>query len=144
MTNRRRMDSEANSRIMEAIAQATDESQRIMLLLLLEISNKIDAVLNDESVLRQIVLNGHSETHHEDHRFIATLRDPEGDFAKWMQTGGDRARHGGYCDWAAKQQELQRENGAEKRKLIWGWAGQATWALTLLAAGAIGSKYMGT
>lgn len=66
------------STYLAAVAKISDESMRAAFLLLLgvmdEISKKLDGVLADEKGLREAVLNGHSETHDDDHEWIKNQR----------------------------------------------------------------------
>lgn len=142
--NRTRQQEDATKqRIMDAINAASDDEQRAILLLLLEISSKIDAVLSDERGLRELVLNGSNATHDEDHRFIAKLREQGGVLDQAESIIKDRHTHGGYCAWAARKQADEARDKEEKRKMAWDWFGKVIWGVTLITAGAIGSKYFG-
>lgn len=64
----------ARDKILDALAQDEVDNKTILRLVLYvveEIGEKIDAVLQDEHALRASVLNGHVETHHEHHDWIA-------------------------------------------------------------------------
>jgi hypothetical protein len=139
----RPQDDATRQRIMDAINAANDEGQRAILLLLLEISGKIDAVLSDERGLRELVLNGSNAMHDEDHQFIATLRAQGGLLDQAASIIKERHTHGGHCAWAAAKQAEEKANHDEKRKMAWDWFGKVIWGVTLLTAGAIGSKYFG-
>lgn len=64
----------AKSSILSEIAKTNDPALKTVLLLLLgvfeEIGGKIDSVLNNERALRQTVLNGHTDSHHDHHEWL--------------------------------------------------------------------------
>ena len=64
--------------ILKAIADCQDDNMRAVLLLMLavleEIGGKIDSVMSDEKTIRDMVLNGHSAIHDDDHVWIAQCR----------------------------------------------------------------------
>ncbi len=72
------MSQQVRSDYLAAVAKINDESMRAAFLLLLgvmdEISKKLDNVMADEKGLREAVLNGHSETHDDDHEWIKNQR----------------------------------------------------------------------
>jgi len=86
--NRRKTDThdDITALIMAAISEATDSNMRAVLLIVHsgfgQLSTKIDAVLQDESTIKNIVLNGHTPYFHEDmtwlHEFKRTHRGSEG------------------------------------------------------------------
>lgn len=69
------MSSGAKSGILAAIAKTDNSDMKMVFLLLLgvleELGDKIDAMREDEKGLRIAVLNGHEEVHHEHHEWVA-------------------------------------------------------------------------
>lgn len=64
----------AKSEILSAIAKTDDPAMKTVLLLLLgvfeEIGGKIDSMLGNERALRETVLNGHTDSHHDHHEWL--------------------------------------------------------------------------
>lgn len=64
----------AKSEIMSAIAKTDDPAMKTILLLLLgvfeEIGGKIDSLMGNERLLRETVLNGHTDSHHDHHEWL--------------------------------------------------------------------------
>ena len=69
------MSFDAKSGILRAINETNDPAMKTVLLLMLgvfeEIGGKIDSVLKNERVLRETVLNGHTDSHHSHHEWVA-------------------------------------------------------------------------
>ena len=69
------MSFDAKSGILRAINETNDPAMKTVLLLMLgvfeEIGGKIDSVLKNERVLRETVLNGHTDAHHGHHEWVA-------------------------------------------------------------------------
>jgi hypothetical protein len=79
--NRRKSDHEDAAmadEIMRAIAECEDQSMKAVLLIIHSgfgrLSMKIDAVLQDESAIKSIVLNGHTATFHDDMDWLHNFR----------------------------------------------------------------------
>lgn len=123
------MNDPARERIVTALATMTDPNMKAVLLLLLavleELGDKIEALRADEQGLRESVLNGHSATHGADHDWVTDRR---------------AARCEEVCSWAkakmAEEQEEANANKTSKRKIRDGLAERLLWALLLAVAGA--------
>lgn len=104
----------SRARIIEALANARDESMKGVLLLLLhvveEIGDKIDSVLADEASLRAAVLNGHEPVHHKHHEWVAKK--------------------------IAAEEEAAKDERASRRKIRDGLIEKLLWAALVLLAGA--------
>lgn len=65
--------------ILGAIGKTDDHNLKMILLLMLglmeEIGGKIDQIYNNKEQLRESVLNGHAEIHHDDHEWIKKRRE---------------------------------------------------------------------
>ena len=92
--------------ILKAIADCKDDNMRAVLLLMLavleEIGSKIDSVMSDEKTIREMVLNGHSGIHDNDHEWIAQFRE---------------SRPGGKCAFVLRKEREEAEAAASKRKI---------------------------
>lgn len=68
------MSFDAKSGIMKAISETNDPHMKTLLLLMLavleEIGGKVDSILRNEHALRQTVLNGHTDSHHDHHEWL--------------------------------------------------------------------------
>ena len=77
---------EVKSEIMSAIAKTDDSNLKMLLLLMLgvleEIGGRIDAMRADERGLRDAVLNGHADVHHDHHEWVAEKIEAEKQDAK--------------------------------------------------------------
>jgi hypothetical protein len=135
MTERRRKtdsDDDITAQIMTAISQTTDPNMRAVLLIIHsgfgQLSAKIDAVLQDENTIKNIVLNGHSTYFHDDMTWLHEFR---------------KTRHAeGKCPYVVRK-ELEDAEAAKSRRtiserlierVIWGVAVVLT---ALLSAGAL-------
>lgn len=69
------MSKDIKDEIIAAIAKNDDSNMKTVLLLMLavvgQIGDKIDAMRNDEHGLRTAVLNGHEPVHHAHHEWVA-------------------------------------------------------------------------
>lgn len=104
------------SSIMAALEETEDKAMRTILLLLLGVfehvggelsgvNSKLDAILADERALKDKVLNGHADTHDDDHDWLHEYR-------------GTVARRESVCAWAEAQMAAQ-EAAAQERKTDW-------------------------
>lgn len=106
--NRRQSDHESNTKaaILKAISDCGDDNMRAILLLMLavleEIGSKIDAVMSDEKAIREIVLNGHTAVHDDDHEWIAQFRD---------------TRPAGKCSYVLRMEQAEETAARSKRKV---------------------------
>ena len=134
-------DEAVRAKIMMAIQECDDKSMKVVLLMMLEIldsiSRKIDAVMRDEESIRELVLNGDSATHAQDHRDWRDFK------ANWEEIGPslgilkDRHAHGGYCPWALSKMEQEKKDEDSRRTVRDGWLGNVAWGLTTLIAVAL-------
>jgi hypothetical protein len=94
--------------VMAAIAATTDNGMKTVLLLMLgileEIGNKIDAMRADEKGLRDAVLNGHAATHGRDHEWVSVQ----------IQDSEIRAR---MYAWVARKMEDEENSGRSVRDI---------------------------
>ena len=136
----RQVDDATRQKIMAAINEASDDGQRAMLLLLLEISAKIDAVLTDERTLKDLVLNGSSAYHDDDHKWLRDARAKGSDCEKMLTThqGG-----GGHCLWAVNKMAEEKADSESRHRLVYEWLGKVLWVCTIFMAGVVGSKFFG-
>ena len=71
------------SNLLKTINETNDPAMRTVLMLMLgvleEVAEKIDSVVSNERVIKRIVLNGHTEVHHEHHEWVEQqmLQDKE-------------------------------------------------------------------
>lgn len=134
-------DEAVRAKIMMAIQECEDKSMKVVLLMMLEIldsiSRKIDAVMRDEESIRELVLNGDSATHAQDHR------DWRAFSAEWVEISPalgiikDRHAHGGYCPWALSKMEQEKKDEDSRRTVRDGWLSNVAWGLTTLIAVAL-------
>lgn len=129
-TERRRR---ARDGILDLISAAGEPSPRdmlrVMLVLVEEIGDKIDAVLANERGLRETVLNGHADVHHEHHEWVRGR----------IESGCEIA-----CRWAMdKMAEEEREKEAAeelvragKKKAVETFVG---WAVVALLSSVVGA-----
>lgn len=79
------MGSDIKDDIVAAIAKTNDDNMKVVLLLLLsvvsDIGDKIEAMRRDEKGLRDAVLNGHEPVHHAHHEWISRKIQDEADQA---------------------------------------------------------------
>lgn len=110
-------------RIVAAIAECSDNNLRAVLLLMLavleEIGEKIDIAMSDEKSLRELVLNGHSEVHSDDHDWLFRMRPIIGrwsDTISWAESFRGM-RKDGVCEYAREQIEARTKNTESRRKI---------------------------
>ena len=110
-------------RIMQAILDCSDDNLRVVLMLMLgilkEIGTKIDTAMSDEKSLREMVLNGHMETHDDDHAWLSRMRPIIGRWSDTMTWAENLriARKDGYCDFATKLMAAEAEAAGSKRRI---------------------------
>ena len=111
------------SKIMQAIADCSDNNMRAVLLLMLgtleEIGEKIDLAMKDEKSLRDLVLNGYSEIHNDDHDWLFRMRPVIGrwsDTIAWADTFRG-IRKDGMCNYVREQLVQQKANSSSKRHI---------------------------
>jgi len=134
-------------KIMRNIEACEDKTLKVVLLTQLEvldaIGRKIDAVMRDEEVLRDLVLNGDASTHGDDHRQWREFREEWVEIRPMLGILKDRYAHDGYCSWAVSKMDAEKQDAESRRKVRDGWLVHATWATTVVIAGALAAKYLG-
>ena len=124
------MSFDAKSGILRAINETNDPAMKTVLLLMLgvfeEIGGKIDSVLKNERVLRETVLNGHTDSHHSHHEWVAKriVRDEE--IEKIV-------------DWASAKMTHERETEEDARKVKVGLTEKVLGYLIVAALAAFGT-----
>lgn len=102
------MSFDAKSGIMRAINETNDPAMKTVLLLMLgvfeEIGGKIDSVLKNERALRETVLNGHTDSHHSHHEWVAKRIERDDEIDRIV-------------DWAAAKMAQEREAEEDARKV---------------------------
>ena len=93
---------DVKSEILSAIAKTEDQTVKSILLIMLgvleEIGAKIDAVMNDETALRETVLNGHSNVHSKHHEWISVqLTKEEKNSGSFRKIGEGLAQTAIWC-----------------------------------------------
>jgi hypothetical protein len=140
-------DEALREQIMAAIGECKDDSLRAVLLLMLavldSIGRKIDAVMRDEKTIKEMVLNGDSASHHDDHKEWAAFRQEWNQLRPVIALMQTRHAHGGQCAWSAGQIELQKDDAKSRRAIRDRWLSNAAWGATLLIAGALAGQYFG-
>jgi hypothetical protein len=136
--------SDLNSEILAAIGQVQDADSRVMLSLLArvhaDISSRLDRILADERRIKDIVLNGHTEVHSEDHVWLAKYR-PLLEAA--VEFDRHRAQLGGYCDFAHRQIEAEKAEKASKRNIRDTWVADMLKLATVFALGVLTNHFFG-
>ena len=93
-------------RILETIAGCADENMRSLLVLFHagfeDLGNKIDAMLSDEVALKEIVLNGITDGHAQDHL----------DWRAFKAT-----RPNGKCPYVVLMEKRDEENRLDRRRI---------------------------
>jgi len=134
-------DEAVRAKIMMAIQECEDKSMKVVLLMMLEIldsiSRKIDAVMRDEESIRELVLNGDSATHAQDHRDWRAFKTDWENISPSLGILKDRHAHGGYCPWAIAKMEQEKKDEDSRRTVRDGWLGNVAWGLTTLIAVAL-------
>jgi hypothetical protein len=137
-TQRRRR---ARDGILDALTGEGDPTPkdllRIMLVVVEEIGDKIDAVLANERGLRETVLNGHAAVHHDHHEWIAQRME---------------SRCADACQWALAKMEQEaqdKKDAAEialagKRQAVQSLVGWVVTAAVSSVAGAIAALHFFT
>lgn len=103
----------ARSEIMEFIAKTNDDTQRMVWMMMLgileqqeegfrKIEEKLDQALSNEESLRKSVLNGHSDTHHDDHDWVQERR---------------KANCSEVCAWSRKKMEAEAQAEQDAKEI---------------------------
>lgn len=134
--------SPTRDKIIEAIAATKDDNLRtvlmIMLAMLEEISTKVDSVLADEATLKSIVLNGSSSVHDDDHKWVADMRKRDAMIIRAADMAESRQTLGGYCDYASRKIDEEREDVKSRRTLRYGLVERMVWGVLVFVALAVG------
>lgn len=140
-------DEAVRAKIMMAIQECDDKSMKVVLLMMLEIldsiSRKIDAVMRDEESIRELVLNGDSATHAQDHRDWRAFSAEWGEISPAVGILKERHIHGGYCTYALRKMDEEQKEAASRRVVRDGWVTHVAWALTTIIVLAVYSQYFG-
>lgn len=160
--------SEVRKKIIDAISTGEEIRPAMILAILLgvldeiksdiaemrkDLSDQITVILNDEQAMRDVVLNGHSETHNEDHDWLKRHRDSNcEEYCQRMRLYYDedaKAEAQGKPDrlavmaWARSEMVAQTNDSDSRRRIRDGWIGNVLWAgTTLLAALMLGGFVM--
>lgn len=133
-----------NSEILAAIGQVQDADSRVMLTLLArvhaDISMRLDRILADEKRIKDIVLNGHTERHSDDHVWLAKYRPLLESVVEFYRR---RAQLGGYCDYAHKQIESEKAAAASKRGIRDSWIADMLKLGTVFVLGVLTNHFLG-
>ena len=124
------MSFDAKSGIMKAISETNDPAMKTVLLLMLgvfeEIGGKIDSVLKNERVLRETVLNGHTDSHHGHHVWVAKRIERDEQMEKIV-------------DWVSTKMIQEREANEAARKIKAGVVEKVLGYLIVAALAAFGT-----
>lgn len=131
--------------MLEALSTVQDPGQRIVLMLLLRsmdnISSKLDRVLSDEAKIKHIVLNGYSDQHDAHHRFIEEQLAKKEDSVSVVNFVKQRNALGGYCDYASRKLEEEKDIKISKRKIGEGVLEKLIAAALIFIAGVVSSNW---
>ncbi len=126
------MGTEVRQKIMDAIATGGEIPHSTILAIMLgvldEIKSEIAMIRGDLPGLRQAVLNGHVDVHHEHHEWIK-----------------DHMQHVSVavCEWGKAKMAEESSDKESRRKLRDTWLSNVIWSLTtLLAALVVGGLVM--
>jgi hypothetical protein len=90
--------SDIKTEIVAAIAKTNDENMKVVLMLMLgvvsDIGDRIEALRRDEQGLRAAVLNGHEPVHHAHHEWITRKMEEEAEEAKADKASRRKIRDG--------------------------------------------------
>lgn len=126
--------------ILAAIAKTDDHNLKMVLLLMLgimeEIGVKIDRIYSDKDLLKQSVLNGHADIHHDDHEWIKKRKE-EYEATKAFVTEAKPS-----IDWVKLKMENEKDTNKTLKtgflnvlmnvgeKLLWLASGMVVFAVT--------------
>lgn len=102
--------------ILSSIAKTDDSNLKMVLLLMLgvldEIGSKIDSVMTDERAIKNIVLNGHSNKHHDHHDWVDRKIQEDSDVKALKQ------RADPLMDWVEQKMQEEERNKGSMRKVF--------------------------
>lgn len=137
-------DKQLRQDVLDALATVQDPGMRVVLMLLhrgLEaINSKLDRVLSDETKIKQIVLNGGAETHHDEHVWQRSFQKEWATVSPAIDKVCDLHKDG-YCAYAKRMQKQEEEDANSKRKIRDEITSKLLWGIILLIAGALAQKY---
>lgn len=140
-------DKQLRQDVLDALTTVQDPGMRIVLMLLhrsLESINlKLDRVLSDEAKLKSIVLNGGAATHTDEHHWMREFIAEWTEYKPLMDVLKDRHRNGGYCDYAKRMLEAEKDDANSRRKIRDDIAGKVLFGILMVILGAISTKYLG-
>jgi hypothetical protein len=157
-SDRFKQESGVRKDIMEQMSEIDDPTYRVMLTMMLrmqdetqteiaamhlsmqaymhQINIKLDKLTKTEDEIKKSVLNGHSETHHDDHNWIREQR-------KFDQACGlVLHKHGedGLCDHARQMIEDREVAKRRQWKVMDGLAEKAVWLVVMFLGGLVVAK----
>lgn len=129
------MSFDVKSEIMSSIGKTEDPQLKMILLLMLgvleEIGSKIDGALADRKALRESVLNGHADTHHDDHEWVKERRRSDSEINALI------SRAMPLMVWGEAKMTDERNNKNHIGKMLFDTAGKAIWVLLGVVALAV-------
>ena len=126
--------------ILSAVSQVESNDSRIVLTLLArvhtDILERLDAIGRDEARIKQIALNGLTETHHADHQWLVKYRPALGAVA---------LRHdpSGYCDVAKRMMQDEADSKSRKQRIGDAVVERVLWVILVLVAAALAPDLLG-
>lgn len=105
--------------------------------LVLQMYDKLDALIKDENRIREVALNGHEAHHHEHHDWLEkNLFKGDGlDYA--LKLAEVHRPNNGQCAWSAKKIAEEQAQQAENKKAGRDFVRQGFFALMLFLAGVL-------
>lgn len=138
-----RRTSALNDEILAAVNAVESQDSRIVLTLLArvhaDILTRLDAIHRDEQRIKNIALNGLTDTHHDDHAWLARHRPA---LEASISFSAERAELGGYCDFAARKIAEEKENATSKRRISEALIVDGAKAVAMFVLGAV-AAYVG-
>lgn len=117
---------EVRQKIMDAIAKGGEIPQSTILAIMLgvldEIKSEIAMIRGDLPGLRQAVLNGHVDVHHEHHEWLK----------EHMQHDCEAV-----CEWGKAKMAAENDDNESRRKIRDAWLSNVAWSITTLLAALI-------
>ena len=133
-THRRRASDMSGNELQDELAQAlaavSDPEQKAVLLLMMrgfgQISDEIRSIRADIPGLREAVLNGHADVHHDDHEWIAKMKVVE-------------EKRSAACDWCAHKKVQDELEESSRRRIRDGLVEKVSMAILMFLIGVLGA-----